>query len=64
TGGRVEALVVAPALTVAAFVLAFLVVPGVAPLLLELRAVVESLLATTPAPGQERPVGTARIAAG
>jgi hypothetical protein len=33
TGGRVEALVVAPALTVAVFVLAALVVPGAAPLL-------------------------------
>lgn len=38
TGGRVEALVVAPALTVATFVLAFLVVPGAAPLLDRLRA--------------------------
>ena len=37
TGGRVEALLVAPALTVATFVLAFLVVPGVAPLLDRLR---------------------------
>lgn len=46
TGGRVEALVVAPVLTVAVFVLAFLVVPGVAPLLLELRAAVEGLLGT------------------
>lgn len=44
TGGRVEALVVAPALTVAVFVLAFLVVPGVAPVLQELRATVEGLL--------------------
>ena len=37
TGGRVEALLVAPALTVATFVLAFLVVPGAAPLLDRLR---------------------------
>jgi len=37
TGGRVEAWVVAPALTVAAFVLAMLVVPGVAPALFSLR---------------------------
>jgi membrane-bound metal-dependent hydrolase YbcI (DUF457 family) len=37
TGGRVEAWVVAPALTVATFVLAMLVVPGVAPALYSLR---------------------------
>lgn len=37
TGGRVEAWVVAPALTVAAFVLAMLVVPGVAPAIHSLR---------------------------
>ena len=37
TGGRVEAWVVAPALTVAAFVLVMLVVPGVAPALFSLR---------------------------
>lgn len=37
TGGRVEAWVVAPALTVAAFVLAMLVVPGVAPAVHSLR---------------------------
>ncbi|MHA6782914.1 metal-dependent hydrolase [Pseudonocardia saturnea] len=37
TGGRVEAWVVAPALTVATFVLAMLVVPGVAPALFSLR---------------------------
>ncbi|MDN5749593.1 MAG: metal-dependent hydrolase [Pseudonocardia sp.] len=36
TGGRVEAWVVAPALTVATFVLAMLVVPGVAPVLQEM----------------------------
>ncbi len=33
TGGRMETWVVAPALTVATFVLAMLVVPGVAPVL-------------------------------
>jgi membrane-bound metal-dependent hydrolase YbcI (DUF457 family) len=37
TGGRVEAWVVAPELTVATFVLAMLVVPGVAPALYSLR---------------------------
>ncbi|MDN5931948.1 MAG: metal-dependent hydrolase, partial [Pseudonocardia sp.] len=37
TGGRVEAWLVAPALTVATFVLAMLVVPGVAPAILSLR---------------------------
>lgn len=37
TGGRVEAWVVAPALTVATFVLAMLVVPGVAPAILTVR---------------------------
>lgn len=37
TGGRVEAWLVAPALTVATFVLAMLVVPGVAPALFSLR---------------------------
>lgn len=45
TGGAVEAWLVAPALTVAVFLLAAFVVPGVAPLLLELRAQVEQLLA-------------------
>lgn len=45
TGGPVEAWVVAPALTVAVFVLAALVVPGLAPLLLELRTRVAELLA-------------------
>lgn len=37
TGGRVEAWVVAPALTVATFVLAMLVVPGVAPAIFSLQ---------------------------
>jgi membrane-bound metal-dependent hydrolase YbcI (DUF457 family) len=45
TGGAVEAWLVAPALTVAVFLLAALVVPGVAPLLLELRAEVERMVA-------------------
>ena len=45
TGGPVESWLVAPALTVAVFVLAALVVPGVAPLLLDLRAEVERMLA-------------------
>ena len=45
TGGRVEAWLVAPGLTVAVFVLAALVVPGVAPVLLELRHRVEQLVA-------------------
>lgn len=39
TGGRVEAWLVAPALTVATFVLAMLVVPGVAPAIFSLRDV-------------------------
>jgi membrane-bound metal-dependent hydrolase YbcI (DUF457 family) len=45
TGGAVEAWLVAPALTVAVFLLAAFVVPGVAPFLLEVRAQVEQLLA-------------------
>jgi membrane-bound metal-dependent hydrolase YbcI (DUF457 family) len=45
TGGSVEARLVAPALTVATFVLFALVVPGVAPMLLDLRAEVERLFA-------------------
>jgi membrane-bound metal-dependent hydrolase YbcI (DUF457 family) len=45
TGGAVEAWLVAPALTVAVFLLAAFVVPGVAPMLLEMRAEVERLLA-------------------
>jgi membrane-bound metal-dependent hydrolase YbcI (DUF457 family) len=45
TGGRVEAWLVAPALTVAVFLLAAYVVPGVAPVLLDVRAEVERLLA-------------------
>jgi membrane-bound metal-dependent hydrolase YbcI (DUF457 family) len=45
TGGAVEAWVVAPALTVAVFVLVALVVPGVAPLLLDLQDRVVQLLA-------------------
>lgn len=45
TGGKVEAWLVAPGLTVAAFVLAALVVPGVAPVLLDLRDRVEQLIA-------------------
>ena len=44
TGGAVEAWLVAPALTVAVFVLVALVVPGVAPLLDVLRDQVSSLL--------------------
>jgi membrane-bound metal-dependent hydrolase YbcI (DUF457 family) len=45
TGGAVEAWLVAPALTLALFLLAAFVVPGVAPFLLEVRAQVEQLLA-------------------
>jgi membrane-bound metal-dependent hydrolase YbcI (DUF457 family) len=45
TGGTVEAWLVAPALTVAVFLLAAFVVPGVAPWLLEMRADVEQLIA-------------------
>ncbi|WP_433283926.1 metal-dependent hydrolase [Pseudonocardia sp. CA-142604] len=45
TGGRVETWVVAPALTVATFVLAGLVVPGVRPMLLDLQAEVVRLFA-------------------
>ncbi len=45
TGGTVEAWLVAPVLTVAVFLLAAFVVPGVAPFLLEVRAQVEQLLA-------------------
>jgi membrane-bound metal-dependent hydrolase YbcI (DUF457 family) len=45
TGGAVEAWLVAPVLTVAVFLLAAFVVPGVAPWLLEMRAQVERLLA-------------------
>ena len=45
TGGSVEAWLVAPALTVAVFLLAAFVVPGVAPMLLELRAEVERMVA-------------------
>jgi hypothetical protein len=41
----VEAWLVAPALTVAVFLLAASVVPGVAPLLLDLRAQAERLVA-------------------
>ncbi|OZM75971.1 metal-dependent hydrolase [Pseudonocardia sp. MH-G8] len=44
TGGKVEAWVVAPALTLAVFLLAAFVVPGVAPVLLQVRAVVEGLI--------------------
>jgi hypothetical protein len=44
-GGAVEAWLVAPALTVTVFVLVALVVPGVGPLLQDLRAQVEGLLA-------------------
>jgi membrane-bound metal-dependent hydrolase YbcI (DUF457 family) len=44
TGGTVEALLVAPALTVAVFVLVALVVPGVAPLLTAAQAAVVRLL--------------------
>jgi hypothetical protein len=45
TGGAVEAWLVAPALTVAVFLLAAFVVPGVAPWLLEMRGHVERLIA-------------------
>lgn len=45
TGGAVEAWLVAPALTVATFVLAMLVIPGVAPWLTELGAQVQRLVA-------------------
>ncbi len=45
TGGAVEAWLVAPGLTVAVFLLAALVVPGVAPVLLDMRAEVERLFA-------------------
>ena len=45
TGGAVEAWLVAPVLTVAVFLLAAFAVPGVAPLLLDLRAEAERLLA-------------------
>jgi membrane-bound metal-dependent hydrolase YbcI (DUF457 family) len=45
TGGAVESWLVAPGLTVAVFLLAALVVPGVAPVLLDVRAEVERLLA-------------------
>jgi membrane-bound metal-dependent hydrolase YbcI (DUF457 family) len=45
TGGAVEAWLVAPALTVAVFLLAAFVVPGVAPWLLEMRSQVERLVA-------------------
>jgi membrane-bound metal-dependent hydrolase YbcI (DUF457 family) len=45
TGGPVEVWLVAPALTVAVFLLAALVVPGVAPWLLEVRSDVERLIA-------------------
>lgn len=44
TGGKVEAWLVAPGLTVATFVLVALVVPGVAPVLLDLRDRVEQLI--------------------
>jgi membrane-bound metal-dependent hydrolase YbcI (DUF457 family) len=44
TGGTVEAWVVAPALTLATLLLAVYVVPGVVPLLLDLRAEVERLI--------------------
>jgi membrane-bound metal-dependent hydrolase YbcI (DUF457 family) len=47
TGGAVEAWLVAPALTVAVFVLVALVVPGVAPLLLDLREHAVRLVAGT-----------------
>lgn len=47
TGGSVEAWLVAPALAVTTFVLAALVVPGVAPVLLDLRVQVERLFAIT-----------------
>jgi membrane-bound metal-dependent hydrolase YbcI (DUF457 family) len=45
TGGTVEAWVVAPALTVAVFLLVALVVPGVAPVLEQMRHQVQRLLA-------------------
>jgi membrane-bound metal-dependent hydrolase YbcI (DUF457 family) len=45
TGGAVEAWLVAPVLTVAVFLLAAFVVPGVAPWLLEMRSQVERLIA-------------------
>ena len=45
TGGAVEAWVVAPALTVAVLVLTALVVPGIAPVLLDLQDRVVQLLA-------------------
>jgi len=45
TGGSVEALLVAPALTVGVFLLVAFVVPGVAPWLLEMRAHVERFVA-------------------
>jgi membrane-bound metal-dependent hydrolase YbcI (DUF457 family) len=45
TGGRVEAWLVAPALTLAVFLLAAAVVPGVAPALLAVRTQVEGLIA-------------------
>ena len=45
-GGHVEAWLVAPALTIAVLVLAALVVPGLAPLLDQLRAALEALLPT------------------
>ncbi len=45
TGGAVEAWLVAPALTLAVFLLAAFMVPGVAPWLLEMQAEVERLLA-------------------
>jgi membrane-bound metal-dependent hydrolase YbcI (DUF457 family) len=45
TGGAVEAWLVAPALTLAVFLLAAFMVPGVAALLLDMRAEVERLLA-------------------
>ena len=45
TGGAVEAWLVAPALTLAVFLLAAFVVPGVAPWLLEMRSHVEGLIA-------------------
>ncbi|MHA6625119.1 metal-dependent hydrolase [Pseudonocardia sichuanensis] len=45
TGGKVEAWLVAPALTLAVFLLVAFVVPGVAPVLLAVRAQVEGLIA-------------------
>ena len=45
TGGTVEAWLVAPALTLAVFLLAAFVVPGVAPWLLQMRSHVEGLIA-------------------